>query len=63
MLRLMQPTPFLPVGHPLLSFDYPDSERWSPSEMDLFQQALIKYDKDFLAISQEVSLFFHHCIS
>ncbi|XP_073994379.1 uncharacterized protein isoform X3 [Rhodnius prolixus] len=54
MLRLMQPTPFLPVGHPLLSFDYPDSERWSPSEMDLFQQALIKYDKDFLAISQEI---------
>ncbi|KAK9497349.1 hypothetical protein O3M35_004682 [Rhynocoris fuscipes] len=54
MIRLMQPTPFLPVGHPLLSFDYPDSERWSPSEMDLFQQALLKYDKDFLSIAQEI---------
>ncbi|XP_046658292.1 serine-rich adhesin for platelets-like isoform X2 [Homalodisca vitripennis] len=54
MLKLMQPTPSLPIGHPLLSFAYTDSDRWSAEEMDAFHQGLNKYDKDFTSIAQEV---------
>ncbi|XP_039282928.1 mucin-5AC [Nilaparvata lugens] len=54
MLKLMQPTPSLPAGHPLLSFEYTDSERWSAYEMEVFHQGLLKYDKDFSCIAQEV---------
>ncbi|RZF47416.1 hypothetical protein LSTR_LSTR007343 [Laodelphax striatellus] len=54
MLKLMQPTPSLPAGHPLLSFEYTDSERWSAYEMEAFHQGLLKYDKDFSCIAQEV---------
>lgn len=54
MLKLMQPTPTLPVGHPLLSFEYTDSDRWSADEMDAFHQGLTKFDKDFSSIAQEV---------
>lgn len=54
MVKLMQPTPPLPSGHPLLSFDYTDSDRWSADEMDAFHQGLTKYDKDFTSIAQEV---------
>lgn len=57
MVKLMQPTPPLPSGHPLLSFDYTDSDRWSADEMDAFHQGLTKYDKDFTSIAQEVIQF------
>lgn len=56
MLKLMQPTPSLPAGHPLLSFEYTDSDRWSADEMDAFHQGLTKFDKDFTSIAQEVRL-------
>lgn len=55
MLRLMQPTPLLPQGHPLLSMQYTDSERWNSTEIETFQQALLKYDKDLYCVAQEVS--------
>nr|CAD7257036.1 unnamed protein product [Timema shepardi] len=55
MLKLMQPTPFLPSGHPLLAYDYCESDRWSADEMDSFHQGLLKHDKDFLSIAQEAN--------
>jgi hypothetical protein len=55
MLRLMQPTPMLPLGHPLLSMEYTDNERWNITEIEIFQQALLKYDKDLSSVAQEVN--------
>lgn len=54
MLRLIQPTPALHEDHPLLSFDYPDSERWTSCEIEAFQVAIMKFEKDFSSIAQEV---------
>ncbi|XP_075222502.1 uncharacterized protein LOC142325068 isoform X2 [Lycorma delicatula] len=54
MLKLMQPTLSLPAGHHLLSFEYTDSDRWTADEMEAFHQGLLKYDKDFSCIAQEV---------
>ncbi|XP_024080741.1 uncharacterized protein LOC106672933 isoform X1 [Cimex lectularius] len=54
MLKLMQPTPCLPADHPLLSFEYADSERWTSNEMEAFHQAVFKFDKDFILIAQEI---------
>lgn len=54
MLKLMQPTPSLPSEHPLLCYQYSDSDKWSSSESEIFHQALLKYDKDFFLIAQEV---------
>lgn len=56
MLRLMQPTPTLQADHPLLSFDYPDSERWTSSEIEAFQSAIMKFEKDFTSVAQEVRI-------
>ncbi|XP_015589246.2 uncharacterized protein LOC107264937, partial [Cephus cinctus] len=54
MLKLMRPTPTLPAEHPLLSYECHESDRWTPHEMDVFHQGLLKYNKDFSAISQDV---------
>jgi hypothetical protein len=54
MLKLMQPTPTLPSGHPLLAYEYTESDRWSAEEMDVFHQGLLKYDKDFHSVAEEV---------
>lgn len=54
MLRLMQASPALPFDHPLLHYQYNDSDRWSAEEIQSFQEALIRYDKDFYSISREV---------
>lgn len=54
MLKLMRPTPLLSSDHPLRSCDYNDSDRWTAYEMDVFYQGLLKYNKDFLAIAQDV---------
>jgi hypothetical protein len=54
MLKLMHPTPTLPPGHPLLAYEYTESDRWSAEEMDTFHQGLLKYDKDFRSVAEEV---------
>ncbi|KAG8227229.1 hypothetical protein J437_LFUL008193 [Ladona fulva] len=54
MLRLMQPTPKLPQGHPLLTYHYAESEKWAPHEIDAFRQGLYKFDKDFHSISYQI---------
>ncbi|XP_046741243.1 uncharacterized protein LOC124408381 isoform X3 [Diprion similis] len=54
MLKLMRPTPSLPMGHPLLSYEYHESDRWTAHEMDLFYQSLSKRNKDFRGISRDV---------
>lgn len=56
MLRLMQPTPILPAEHPLLCYTYSESDKWSIHETELFLKALLKYDKDFHTIAQEVNI-------
>ncbi|KAF4527355.1 hypothetical protein B566_EDAN001134 [Ephemera danica] len=55
MLKLMQPTPALPAGHPLLSYCYSDSARWAADEVEAFQQALVRHGKDFRNVAKEVS--------
>ncbi|XP_072755383.1 uncharacterized protein [Anoplolepis gracilipes] len=54
MVKLMRPTPMLPVEHPLLSYECHESDRWTSHEMDAFYQGLLKYNKDFSAISRDV---------
>ncbi|XP_076667271.1 uncharacterized protein LOC143368432 isoform X3 [Andrena cerasifolii] len=54
MLKLMRPTPILPAEHPLLSYECQESDRWTSQEMDAFYQGLLKYNKDFSAISRDV---------
>ncbi|KAJ8925961.1 hypothetical protein NQ315_009814 [Exocentrus adspersus] len=54
MLRLMQPSPNLPTDHPLLAYQYSESDKWSSVETDIFHKALLKYDKDFRSIAQEI---------
>ncbi|XP_048504892.1 mucin-4 isoform X8 [Athalia rosae] len=54
MLKLMRPTPSLPMGHPLLCYEYHESDRWTAHEMDLFHQSLSKRNKDFRGISRDV---------
>ncbi|XP_066597928.1 zinc finger protein 541-like isoform X2 [Prorops nasuta] len=54
MLNLMKPTPSLPVEHPLLNYVYNESDRWTSHQMDIFYQALLKYNKDFSAISRDI---------
>lgn len=54
MVKLMRPTPSLPVEHPLLSYECHESDRWTSHEMDAFYQGLLKYNKDFSAISRDV---------
>jgi hypothetical protein len=67
MLKLMQPTPTLPPGHPLLAYEYTESDRWSAEEMDTFHQGLLKYDKDFRSVAEEVFFLFntliHDCVA
>ncbi|XP_037084114.1 transcriptional-regulating factor 1-like [Pollicipes pollicipes] len=54
MFRLLQPTPHLPSDHPLLALATSDANRWTAREIQTFQQALAKYDKDFQRVSKEV---------
>lgn len=56
-MKLMQPAPVLPFNHPLLNYQYSESDKWSVLETDLFHKALLKYDKDFHSIAQEVCVF------
>lgn len=54
MVKLMRPTPTLPLEHPLLSYECHESDRWTAHEMDVFYQGLLKYNKDFSAISRDI---------
>ncbi|XP_043278000.1 uncharacterized protein [Venturia canescens] len=54
MLKLMRPTPTLPLQHPLLSYECTESDRWTSNEMDIFYQGLLEHNKDFVAISRDV---------
>lgn len=54
MLKLMQPFPALPLDHPLLHYQYNESDKWAPEEIEIFQQALFRFDKDFFNIAREV---------
>lgn len=41
-------------GHPLYGYKYPETSVWTCDEIQLYYQALLKYDKDFLTISKQV---------
>lgn len=55
MLKLMQPTPFLPPEHPLLNYHYSDSEQWTAAETEAFHEAVARHDKDFYSVAAHVS--------
>ncbi|XP_066146816.1 zinc finger protein 541 isoform X3 [Euwallacea fornicatus] len=54
MLKLMQPSPQLPADHPLLAYSYSESDKWTSAETELFHRCLLKGDKDFVRISEEI---------
>ncbi|XP_074115296.1 uncharacterized protein LOC141537969 [Cotesia typhae] len=54
MLKLMRPTPALPVQHPLLSYECRESDRWTSQEMEAFYQGLLEYHKDFSGIARDI---------
>lgn len=60
MLRLMQPCPHLPVDHPLLAYSYSEGDKWTSAETELFHRCLLKFDKDFIKTSEEVSFLTVH---
>lgn len=62
MLTLMRPNPSLPSDHPLLCYQYSESDKWASSEIDAFHQALLKHDKDFHYIAQDVTHNMKICI-
>lgn len=62
MLKLMQPTPNLHNGHPLLTYQYSETDKWTVEETELFHQALLKHDKDFYFIAQEVIRIYYRNI-
>lgn len=41
-------------GNELVLFRYNDSNRWSPDQVNAFQDAMYKTEKDFHLIAQEV---------
>lgn len=61
MLKLMQPTPYLPQGHPLTKYEYAESDHWTPQEVSIFHRAIFKFDKDFAFISKEVKYNSYTC--
>uniref|UniRef100_T1KE71 Uncharacterized protein n=1 Tax=Tetranychus urticae TaxID=32264 RepID=T1KE71_TETUR len=40
--------------HPLIDYQYPESDVWSQEEINHYYQALIKFDKDFHTIAHKV---------
>ena len=54
MLKLMRPTPPLSPSHPLRSYEYRDSDRWSAQEMESFYHSLYEHNKDFPTIARLV---------
>ncbi|KAJ8670358.1 hypothetical protein QAD02_001617 [Eretmocerus hayati] len=54
MLKLIRPTPILASDHPLRKYECHESDRWTIYEMDQFYQSLLKYNKNFLAISRDI---------
>ncbi|XP_018899320.2 uncharacterized protein [Bemisia tabaci] len=55
MLKLMQPTASLFSCYPFMTqIKYPDDERWTSFEIDLFHRAITLHKKDFPAVSKLV---------
>lgn len=54
----MQPIPYLPPEHPLLNYQYSDSDQWTAVETEAFHRAIDKFDKDFFSVAKEVSVLY-----
>ncbi|XP_046375534.2 transcriptional-regulating factor 1-like isoform X3 [Haliotis rufescens] len=54
MLMLMDDPPKLPRNHGISAFKYQESDPWTSQEIEAFHQALLRFSKDFFAVSNEV---------
>lgn len=54
LVKLLDPHPTLPAGHPLVGYQYPETDRWSQEQVQQYHDALVKWDKDFSAVSRQV---------
>ncbi|XP_062577324.1 transcriptional-regulating factor 1-like isoform X1 [Saccostrea cucullata] len=54
MLKLMEGKISLPKKNTLLDYKYQETDQWSSEEIEKYQQALWKCDKDFFKISKEI---------
>lgn len=58
IICLLEPDPKIAPDDPLFGYHYPEPDVWSTLEITAYHQALIKCDKNFFAISKQVSLLF-----
>ncbi|CAG2161919.1 unnamed protein product, partial [Oppiella nova] len=54
IVKLLEPHPTISDGHPLSDYHYPENDIWVPQEIESYQCALNKCDKDFFSIAKEV---------
>lgn len=55
LMMLLEPKPKIKESDPLFGYHYSETDIWSTEDICLYHQALVKCDKDFVAISKEVS--------
>lgn len=54
LVKLLSGRPRLGRDHPLLGYKYPESDTWTTEQVQQYHRALVKFDKDFSAVSKEV---------
>ena len=54
LTMLLEPNPKIRESDPLHGYHYSETDVWSTEDITAYHQALIKCDKDFVAISKEV---------
>ncbi|XP_044744094.1 uncharacterized protein LOC123306258 isoform X2 [Coccinella septempunctata] len=54
MLKLMQPIPRSQLDQPPSCYQNSESDKWSAAETEVFYKGLLKFDKDFQNIAQEI---------
>ena len=52
----------LEENNPILTYKYNDTEVWSKEEVKLFEESILKYDKNFSDIASEVSIKLLICV-
>ncbi|GAB1604556.1 hypothetical protein Ahia01_000737100, partial [Argonauta hians] len=54
LIMLLGDAPKLPMNHPLMSFTYQENDGWTTEEIEAYNAALMKCDKDFFNIAKVV---------
>lgn len=54
ILMLMNCNPLFPLSHPLHTYQYTETDKWNPEEVESYHHALNKCDKDFFRMSKEI---------